>query len=618
MCGIIAYVGPRDSAGLIMSGLKRLEYRGYDSAGVAVLDREGHLDFRKRAGKLKVLADDLAETPMPEGGTAIGHTRWATHGGPTDRNAHPHLSQDGKLAVIHNGIIENFAELKAELVVDGVVFESETDTEVAAHLLARAYDQTHDLSAAFRQVVGRLRGAFTLLAVHEDEPGVVVGARRNSPLVIGLGEGENFLGSDVAAFVEYTKRAVALGQDEIVTIRAGSVEITDFDGVPVEGEEYEVAWDAEAADKGGWRWFMAKEIHEEPEAIANTLLGRTHDGVVALPVLGERLTDKVLAGIERIVLIAAGTASYAAEVARYAIEEWARIPVDVELAHEFLYRAPLLGDRVLVISISQSGETMDTLLAVQHARAHGARSLSICNAQGATIPRESDGVIYTHAGPEVAVASTKAFVAQITALYLFGLHLGRLRGTLGDDEHREIVADLLAVPEKVRALVEESWPRTETLAHWMADTRSVLFLGRHVGYPIALEGALKLKELAYIHAEGFAAGELKHGPIALIDHGQVVFVVVPSPRHSAQLHSKVVSNIQEIRARGARVIAIAEVGDTAVIPYADELLTIPLAGRWTAPLLTVVPLQTFALQLADAKGLDVDQPRNLAKSVTVE
>ncbi|OJX65874.1 MAG: glutamine--fructose-6-phosphate aminotransferase [Micrococcales bacterium 73-13] len=618
MCGIVAYVGPRDSADLIMAGLKRLEYRGYDSAGIAILDREGRLDTRKRAGKLGALAEELVQHPIGDGGTGLGHTRWATHGGPTDRNAHPHLSEDGRLAVIHNGIIENFAELKAELVADGVVFRSETDTEVAAHLLARAYRRSGDLTEAFRDVVRRLRGAFTLLAVHQDEPGVVVGARRNSPLVIGLGEGENFLGSDVAAFVEHTKRAVAVGQDEIVTIRPDSVEITDFSGGHVDGDEYEVAWDAKAAEKGGWPWFMTKEIHEEPDALANTLLGRTRDGLVVLSDLGDRLSDEVLAGIERIVLVAAGTASYAAEVARYAIEAWARVPVAVELAHEFQFREPLLDERTLVISISQSGETMDTLVAVQHARAHGARTLSVCNTQGATIPRESDGVVYTHAGPEVAVASTKAFVSQIAALYLVGLHLGRIRGALDDATHRALVDDLLAAPEKLRAVIQDSWTRIETLAHWMADTHSVLFLGRHVGFPIALEGALKLKELAYIHAEGFAAGELKHGPIALVDHGQVVFVVVPSPRHSAALHAKVVSNIQEIRARGARVIAIAEQGDAAVIPFADELIPLPLTGPWTEPLLAVAPLQIFALELANAKGLDVDQPRNLAKSVTVE
>ncbi|MBO9577678.1 MAG: glutamine--fructose-6-phosphate transaminase (isomerizing), partial [Microbacteriaceae bacterium] len=539
MCGIIAYVGPRDSAGLLMAGLKRLEYRGYDSAGVAVLDREGHLGTRKRAGKLKILADDLASKPIADGGTGIGHTRWATHGGPTDRNAHPHLSEDGRLAVIHNGIIENFAELKAELVAAGVVFRSETDTEVAAHLVARAYAETGDLTEAFRRVVGRLAGAFTLLAMHEDAPGVVVGARRNSPLVIGLGEGENFLGSDVAAFVEHTKRAVALGQDQIVTIRPDSVEITDFVGARVDGDEYEVAWDAAAAEKGGWPWFMAKEISEEPEAVERTLLGRVSDGLVEIPELSGAFSETELADIDRILVIAAGTAFYAAEVGKVAIEEWAGIPVAVELASEFNYRDVIVTPRTLVVSISQSGETMDTLLAVKRARELGARTLSVCNTQGATIPRESDATVYTHAGPEVAVASTKAFVAQIAALYLVGLHIGRVLGRVDDATHREIVADLQAAPERLREVIRSSEDKVEQLAHWMADTRSVLFLGRHLGYPIALEGALKLKEISYIHAEGFAAGELKHGPIALIEPGQPVFVLLPSPRHSALIHSKV-------------------------------------------------------------------------------
>jgi len=618
MCGIIGYVGTRDSTAILLAGLRRLEYRGYDSAGVAVLDHEGRLGIRKRAGKLQVLVGDLADAGLPDGTTGIGHTRWATHGGPTDRNAHPHLSEDGRLAVIHNGIIENFAELKAELQAEGVVFASETDTEVAAHLMERAYLETGELSAAFRAVVARLEGAFTLLAVHEGEPGVVVGARRNSPLVVGLGEGENFLGSDVAAFVEHTKRALAIGQDEIVTIRPDSVEITDFAGRPVEGEPYEIAWDAGAAEKGGWPTFMAKEIAEEPEAVRNTLLGRIRDGRAAIPELEAAFTPDLLREVDRVVVLAAGTAHYAGLAGRYAIEAWTGIPVEVELASEFNYREAIITPRTLVLSISQSGETMDTLLAVKRARELGARTVSICNTQGATIPRESDAAVYTHAGPEVAVASTKAFVAQITALYLIGLHVGRVLGRVAEDEERAILAALQELPEQLRGLIVDAEDRVEQLAHWMADTRSVLFLGRHVGYPIALEGALKLKELAYIHAEGFAAGELKHGPIALIDHGQVVFVIVPSPRHSAQLHQKVISNIQEIRARGARVIAIAETGDTAVLPHADEVIAVPLTGRWTEPVLAVAPLHIFAMHLATAKGLDVDQPRNLAKSVTVE
>lgn len=599
-----------------MGGLRRLEYRGYDSAGIAVIDDAGVLNTAKRAGKLAVLAAELEAHPINNGRTGIGHTRWATHGGPTDQNAHPHLGDDGKLALIHNGIIENFSPLKDELLAEGYVFESETDTEVAAVLLGREYRRLGDLGEAFRTVVARLDGAFTLLAVHQDQPGVVVGARRNSPLVIGLGDGENFLGSDVAAFVEYTRRAVAIGQDQIVTITPDLVTVTDFFGAPVEVEEFDIAWDASASEKGGWSSFMAKEISEQPDAVTNTLRGRIHDGQAVVPEL-EAFGDDVLAGIRRIVIVACGTAAYAGQTAKYAIEKWAQVPVDVELSHEFRYRDPVLTSDTLVISISQSGETMDTLMAVKYAREAGAKAISICNTQGATIPRESDAVIYTHAGPEVAVASTKGFTGQIAALYLFALHLARVRNTMSLEELAAQVVELQAIPEKIATtLLQEDAVRQ--LAVWMTDSRAVLFLGRHVGFPIALEGALKLKELAYIHAEGFAAGELKHGPIALIEPGQPVFVVVPSPRGSAHLHPKVVSNIQEIRARGARIIAIAEQGDAAVLPFADTVFHIPLAGPLFEPLLAVVPLQMFAIELATAKGLDVDQPRNLAKSVTVE
>ncbi|WP_066517870.1 glutamine--fructose-6-phosphate transaminase (isomerizing) [Curtobacterium ammoniigenes] len=615
MCGIVGYVGSARSTEVLLGGLRRLEYRGYDSAGIAVIDADGALSSAKKAGKLQVLADELAEHPIADGPTGIGHTRWATHGGPTDGNAHPHLADGGRLALIHNGIIENFAPLKAELLAEGVEFTSETDSEVAAHLVAREFRQTHDLTEAMRRTVALLEGAFTLLAVHADQPGVVVGARRNSPLVVGLGDGENFLGSDVAAFVSYTQRALAIGQDQIVTIRPDSVSVIDFDGNPADASEFEVNWDASAAEKGGWSSFMAKEISEEPEAVQKTLLGRVHDGAITLHDL-EPIADR-LQQVDRVIVIACGTAAYAGLLGKYAIEQWARVPVEVELAHEFRYRDPVLDGRTLVVSISQSGETMDTLMAVKYAREHGAQVLSICNTQGATIPRESDAVIYTHAGPEVAVASTKAFLAQGVALYLLGLHLATLRGTLSSEEIAAQVAELEALPPKLQQTIDDAADVT-TLARWMADTRSVLFLGRHVGYPIALEGALKLKELAYIHAEGFAAGELKHGPIALIEPGQIVFVIVPSPRDPRSLHPKVVSNIQEIRARGARVIAIAEEGDAAVLPFADEVLRIPLASPLIEPLLAVAPLHMFAMELATAKGLDVDQPRNLAKSVTVE
>ena len=615
MCGIVGYVGSNSSLDVLIGGLRRLEYRGYDSAGVAIITDDGDLVTRKRAGKLVKLTSDLEHTPLADGKTGIGHTRWATHGGPTDGNAHPHLSADGRLALIHNGIIENFASLRDELLAEGFTFTSETDSEVAAKLLGREYLAGGGLAAALGRVVVRLEGAFTLLALHQDEPGVVVGARRNSPLVIGLGDGENFLGSDVAAFIEHTSRAMAIGQDQIVTITPTSVRITDFAGLDVDAEDYEVLWDASASDKGGWSSFMAKEISEQPDAVANTMLGRVHDGQVVLSELAE--LEDLLVGIDRIIVLGCGTASYSGMLGKYAIEKWAKVPVDIELSHEFRYRDPFLTPNTLVISISQSGETMDTLVAVQEAKAKGARTLSICNTQGATIARESDAVIYTHAGPEVAVASTKAFIAQITALYLFGLHLARVRQTLPASEIAAALVELSAIPGKI-ATVLKSKPEITELAGWMSDSRAILFLGRHVGYPVALEGALKLKELAYIHAEGFAAGELKHGPIALIEPGQPVFVIVPSPRHPNSLHAKVVSNIQEIKARGARVLVIAEEGDAAVLPYASEVLRIPLAGPLFEPLLTVIPLQIFAMELATAKGLDVDQPRNLAKSVTVE
>jgi glucosamine--fructose-6-phosphate aminotransferase (isomerizing) len=615
MCGIVGYVGSDQSLAVLLGGLKRLEYRGYDSAGVAVLGADGTMATRKRAGKLQVLLDDLESNPIPSGGTGIGHTRWATHGAPNDRNAHPHLGDGGKLALIHNGIIENFAELKAEVSGNGATFTSDTDTEVAAMLVGDAYRETGDLTEALRLVVNRLEGAFTLLVMHQDAPGVVVGARRNSPLVIGLGDGENFLGSDVAAFIEFTRRAVAIGQDQLVTIRPDSVEVIDFDGNPVETEPFEVTWDAAASEKGGWSSFMAKEISEEPDALANTILGRVADGIVQLDEL-EPIAASI-DQIERVIIIACGTAAYAGMLGKYAIEAWARVPVEVELSHEFRYRNPILNERTLVVSISQSGETMDTLMAVRFAKESGAKVLSVCNTQGASIPRESDAVLYTHAGPEIAVASTKAFVAQAAALYLLGLHLAKVRGVLDDAAIRRQVAQLQALPAKMAETLTASQDLMQ-LAHWMTDVQSVIYLGRNVGYPIALEGALKLKELAYIHAEGFAAGELKHGPIALIEPGQVVFVIVPSPRDPNSLHPKVISSIQEIRARGARVIAIAEKGDAAVLPFADEVIPIPLADPLFEPILAVLPLHIFGMELAAAKGLDVDQPRNLAKSVTVE
>jgi glutamine---fructose-6-phosphate transaminase (isomerizing) len=618
MCGIVGYVGPKSTLDVLIGGLRRLEYRGYDSAGVSVISPNGHLETRKKAGKLGNLVAEIEEHPLPTAHIGIGHTRWATHGAPTDGNAHPHLGGKlQKLSLIHNGIIENFAELKAELVAAGTSFSSETDSEVAAHLIAREFEKSGDLVTAFSAVVVRLHGAFTILVIDEDQPDVIVAARRNAPLVIGLGDGENFLGSDVAAFVEHTKRAISVGQDEIVILRADSVEVRSFDGKPVQPEEFTVDWDASAASKGGWSSFMAKEIADQPQAVADTLMGRLNsDGSVHLSET-DGLSHEDIKNLERIIIVACGTAAYAGDIAKYAIEKWSRIPVQVELSHEFRYRDPIITKNTLVVAISQSGETMDTLMATRYAKEHGAKVLAVCNTQGATLARESDAVIYTHAGPEVAVASTKALTAQITAGYLLGLWLASIRAVVPAAELQRMGRDLLKMPGKVSQVIA-GLKQAERLGTEMADAKSVLFLGRNVGFPVAMEGALKLKELAYIHAEGFAAGELKHGPIALIEEGQPVVVIVPSPRDEESLHPKVISNIQEIRARGAKVIAIAEEGDDQVASYAENVIYVPQCEPLLAPILTVIPLQTFALALSTAKGLDVDQPRNLAKSVTVE
>ncbi|MFH8403346.1 glutamine--fructose-6-phosphate transaminase (isomerizing) [Streptomyces sp. NPDC018019] len=615
MCGIVGYAGGRSALDVVLAGLKRLEYRGYDSAGVAVL-ADGGLAAAKKAGKLANLDKELAERPLPTGSTGIGHTRWATHGAPTDANAHPHLDNAGRVAVVHNGIIENFAALRAELSGRGHALASETDTEVVGHLLAENFSSCGDLAEAMRQVCRRLEGAFTLVAVHADAPDVVVGARRNSPLVVGLGEDEAFLASDVAAFIAYTREAVELGQDQVVELRRDGLTVTDFDGAPGEVRHYHVDWDASAAEKGGYDYFMLKEIAEQPKAVADTLLGRVDaSGVLSLDEV--RIDDAVLREATKVVIVACGTAFHAGMIAKYAIEHWTRIPCEVELASEFRYRDPILDPRTLVVAISQSGETMDTLMAVRHAREQGAKVLAVCNTNGSTIPRESDAVLYTHAGPEVAVASTKAFLTQLVACYLLALYLGQVRGTQWGDEIRAVVRELAAIGTQVEQVLGTMEPVRE-LARSLADRNTVLFLGRHVGYPVALEGALKLKELAYMHAEGFAAGELKHGPIALIEEGVPVVVVVPSPRGRSVLHDKIVSNIQEIRARGARTIVIAEEGDEAVVPYADHIVRIPRTPTLLQPLVSSVPLQVFACELATARGNEVDQPRNLAKSVTVE
>ena len=612
MCGIVGYTGINSAITPLIEGLRRLEYRGYDSAGIA-LGTSGKLFIEKRAGKLGNLESSLGDK-LPSATSGIGHTRWATHGGPTDNNAHPHVDNEGKLAVIHNGIIENYNQLKAELQAKGHKFHSDTDTESVAHLLSDLRKEFNgDLPAAMREAVKTLRGSFTLLAVHADNPGVIVGVRRNSPLVLGVGKNEFFLASDVAAFIEYTKRAVELGQDEIVVITPTGFEITNLEGKLQTPREYLVNWDAEAAQKGGFSHFMLKEIFEQPKAVADTLIGRlTDNNQIELDEL-KMSADEVRA-LKKIVIIACGTAYHAGMIAKYAIEKWAKISVEVEIASEYRYRDPIIDTQTLVIAISQSGETMDTLMALRHAKAAGARVLAICNTNSSTIPRESDAVLYTHAGPEIAVASTKAFLTQVVAVYLIGLHLAQVRKELSDAEVVDLYNELLELPAKIESILETVEP-LRALTRTFAQSSSVLFLGRNVGYPAALEGALKLKELAYMHAEGFAGGELKHGPIALIEEGTPVIAIVPAG-HDHALDEKMLSNIQEVKARGAQVIVIAEEG--AEVTGAAHVIRIPIAPALFQPVLVTVPLQVFAYEMAIARGNDVDQPRNLAKSVTVE
>ncbi len=614
MCGIVGYVGEKVALDVVIEGLRRLEYRGYDSAGVAVVaDRRLHV--AKKAGKLCNLEKLLGEEQLPPSNLGIGHTRWATHGGPNDVNAHPHVSSDGRIALVHNGIIENYVTLRDELAAVGITCESETDTEIVAQLIGQQVSAGLPLAEAMRTVCVRLHGAFTLVAVDSQVPDTVVAARRNSPLVVGVGVGENFVASDVAAFIEHTREAIELGQDQLVSITPDGVEVITFDGEPAVVKPYHVDWDLSAAEKGGYDWFMRKEIYEQPRAVADTLLGR-HDANSQLTLDEIRISEAELRRVDKIIVVACGTAFYAGLVAKYAIEHWTRIPCEVELASEFRYRDPIVGPTTLVVAISQSGETADTLMAIRHAREQQSRVLAICNTNGSTIPRESDAVIYTHAGPEIGVASTKGFLTQLVACYLLGLYLAQVRETRYGDEITETLRELSTMPDAISQVLDEIEPVMKLAAEF-ADKRSVLFIGRHVGYPVALEGALKLKELAYIHAEGFAAGELKHGPIALIENQLPVFVVVP-PRGRDLLHDKVVSNLQEIRARGAKTIVLAEEDDDVVSPYADVMIRLPKVSTLLQPLVATVPLQVFACELATKKGHDVDQPRNLAKSVTVE
>ena len=617
-----------------MDGLARLEYRGYDSAGIA-LASPGRLEVVREVGKLANLRAAVDRAHPVDATAGIGHTRWATHGRPTVANAHPHCSPDGRFALVHNGIIENADVLRAQLIVDGAVFASETDTEVVVHMIARAYDEASPASyqgevagltgadgdvarrlvVAMRAVTEQLEGTFTLLVVSTESPNAIVAARRSSPLVVGLGDGENFLGSDALAFVEHTRRAVEIEQDQVVVVAAGGVTVVGTDGQVVAPKEYEVDFSSDRATKNGWPTFMEKEIHEQPEAVGATLADRVDShGHLALDEV--RIPVHVLRSVDKVIMIGCGTASYAGQVARYAIEHWCRIPVEVELSSEFRYRDPVVTEKTLVVAISQSGETMDTIQAIRHAREQGAKVVAVVNTPGSTISRESDAVVLTHAGPEIAVASTKAFTAQVAACYILGLYLAQVRGNKYADEIADYMDKLAEVPAKIERVLERG-EAVRQFARTMVGATSVIYLGRHVGFPVAMEGALKLKEICYIHAEGFAAGELKHGPIALVDEGQPVIVIVPTPRRP-ELHNKVLANIEEVRARGARTIVVAEEGDSSVDAFADVVFRVPPVPTLYAPLLTVVPLQIFACELAGVKGLDVDQPRNLAKSVTVE
>jgi glutamine---fructose-6-phosphate transaminase (isomerizing) len=607
MCGIVGYVGPDEALPIILEGLRRLEYRGYDSAGVAILD--GGLQVVKRAGKLEVLEKELAEMEPPTGRVGVGHTRWATHGRPTDRNAHPHLDCTGRISVIHNGIIENFQVLRERLEADGHDIVSDTDTELVAHMIEERYEG--DLTAAVRSVVPELEGAYALVVTSVEEPDLIVGVRLSSPMLVGFGDGENLVASGVPAFLSRTRRVVDLEDGQMVELRADGVRVTDLDGNEVEVEPREVEWDLESAEKSGFEDFMLKEIHEQPDAIRDTILGRTLDGRLELDEL--RMGEEDIRAVDKVFVVACGTAFHAGLVAKYAIEHWTRLPVEIEIASEFRYRDPVLDRNTLTLAVSQSGETIDTLEALRHAKRQHSWVLAITNTVGSSVAREADAVLYTRAGPEIGVAATKTFTTQMVALHLVALYLAQVRGTMYPQEIAQVVDDLSELPEQVERTLELS-PQMLELARRYRDARDVLFVGRHTGYPAAMEGALKLKELSYVHAEGYPAGELKHGPIALLEPG-VPVVAVGTECH---VYPKMLSNIQEIKARGADVVAVATEGDTEIGRLVDDVVFVPRAPELLSPVLVSVPLQLLAYHMAKLRGSDVDQPRNLAKSVTVE
>jgi glutamine---fructose-6-phosphate transaminase (isomerizing) len=611
MCGIVGYAGPDEALPIVLDGLRRLEYRGYDSAGVAVLD--GGLTVVRKAGKLDALEKALADAgaSVPPGTVGMGHTRWATHGPPTDRNAHPHMDCHGRIAVIHNGIIENFDELRESLEQSGHRFTSDTDTECVAHLIEEATADGLDLPAAVRAAVARLEGAYALVVVSADEPDVIVGVRLSSPMVVGLGEGENLLASDAPALLSRTRRIVPLADRQVTEIRRDHVRITDLEGNDLPVEPLDVDWDLRRAEKAGFEDFMLKEIHEQPTAIRDTIRGRVRAGVHRLDEL--RMSETAIRAVDKVFVVACGTAFHAGLVAKYAIEHWTRLPVEIEIASEFRYRDPVLDRNTLTLAVSQSGETIDTLEALRHAKEQGSWTLAITNTVGSSVAREADAVMYTHAGPEVGVAATKTFATQMVALDLLALYLAQVRRTMFPEELGGIVDRMLELPSQVRRALDLD-AQVREIAERYHRARDFLFIGRHTGFPAALEGALKLKELSYIHAEGYPAGELKHGPIALIEEG-VPVVAVATECH---VYPKIVSNIQEVKARGAEVVAVATEGNREIGRYADHVIEVPRTPELLSPVVVSVPLQLLAYHVAKLRGCDVDQPRNLAKSVTVE
>ncbi len=609
MCGIVGYVGPDEALPIVLEGLRRLEYRGYDSAGVAILD--GGLSVRKRAGKLSELEASLQQDPPRSGNTAMGHTRWATHGAPTDQNAHPHTDCSGRVAVIHNGIIENFQELRSRLDKIGHTLLSETDTECVAHLIEEKLEAGGSLAEAVRLTVAELEGAYALVVCSSDEPDLMVGAKVSSPLVVGLGDGETMLASDIPAVLGRTNSVIPVSEGQLVQITRAGAAFSDFDGNPLSPKPLTVDWDVAQAQKGGYDAFMRKEIDEQPAAIRDTLVGRTVAGRLVLDELS--IPDDVLREVSKVFVVACGTAFHSGLVAKYAIEHWTRLPVEIEIASEFRYRDPVLGPDTLTLAVSQSGETIDTLEAARHAARQGSHVIAVTNTVGSSLAREAAGVLYTHAGPEIGVAATKTFATQMVSQYLVALYLAQVRGSMFPEEITAVLADLDELPDKVQAAIGLD-QQVRSIAETYRDARDVLFIGRHTGYPAALEGALKLKEISYVHAEGFPAGELKHGPIALVEEG-VPVVAVATRCHVAP---KMRSNIQEVKARGAKVIAVVTEGDTDTAALADHVLEVPETAELLAPVVVTVPLQLLAYHVAVLRGCDVDKPRNLAKSVTVE